>query len=176
MEDYVMCTRWIITAICFALFTPVWAEAAGARFVQTPYAEQKVVFEFYLDEPAKINTALYWLRSYINPLTEDPYNQAPEMMHIVVVVHGTEIVTLAKKNYAKYKTAVERMRYYSSLGVKFKVCALAAKDYHYELKDFYDFVEEVPSAITELAYWQLHGYALIKPQVFSKKMSVEDIR
>ena len=131
-----MRARWLITTLCLALFAPVWAGEAGARYVQTPYGEQKVVFDFYFDEPAKINTALYWLRSYINPLMEDPYNQAPEMMNIVVVIHGTEIVTLAKKNYAKYKNAVERMRYYSSLGVKFRVCGLAAKDFNYELKDF----------------------------------------
>jgi intracellular sulfur oxidation DsrE/DsrF family protein len=171
-----MCARWKLIVLCLVMLTPVWAASAGAKFVQTPYGEQQVVFDFYFDEPAKINAALYWLRSYINPLTEDPYNQAPEMMDIVVVVHGTEIVTLAKKNYAKYKNAVERMRYYSLLGVKFKVCGLAAKDFNYELKDFYDFVEMVPSAMTELVHWQLQGYALIKPEVFSKKYSIEEIR
>lgn len=40
----------------------------------------------------------------------------------------------------------------------------------------YDFVELVPSAITELAHWQLKGYALIKPEVMDKKLSIEEIR
>jgi intracellular sulfur oxidation DsrE/DsrF family protein len=168
--------RSLLIVLCFCVSPQLWAEEGGAKFVQTPYTAPKVVFDFYFDEPAKINSALYWLRSLINPLMEDPYNQAPEFMDIIVVIHGTEIVTLAKKNYDKYRNAVERMRYYHQLGVKFKVCSLAADDYGYTLKDFYDFVEVVPSAMTELAYWQMQGYALIKPDVFSKKYSVEEIR
>lgn len=171
-----MRARLIVTLLFLATLVPAWAVAGEARFVQTPYTAQKVVFDFYFDEPAKINAALYWLRSLINPLMEAPYNQAPEFMDIIVVIHGTEIVTVAKKNYAKYRNAVERMRYYHELGVKFKVCNLAAEDYGYTRKDFYEFVEIVPSAITELAHWQLQGYALIKPEVFSKKFSIEDIR
>lgn len=171
-----MRVRWIVAAFCILLLAPAWSADTGAKFVQTPYSDQKVVFDFYFDDPAKINSALYWLRSLINPLTEDPYNQAPEFMNIVVVIHGTEIVTLAKKNYAKYKNAVERMRYYHELGVKFKVCNLAAQDYGYTLKDFYDFVEVVPSAMTELVHWQRQGYALIKPEVFSKKFTIDEIR
>jgi len=171
-----MRTNWTITLLFLSLLTPVWSAADGAKFVQTPYSEQKVVFDFYFDDPAKINSALYWIRSLINPLIDAPYNQAPEFMDIVVVIHGTEIVTVARKNYAKYRDAVERMRYYHSLGVKFKVCQLAAEDFGYTNKDFYDFVEVVPSAITELVHWQLHGYALIKPEVFSKKFSIEEIR
>ncbi len=171
-----MRARWIATIFCIYLLVPGWVAAGEAQFVQTPYSAQKVVFDFYFDEPAKINSALYWIRSLLNPLMDAPYNQAPEFMDIIVVIHGTEIVTVAKKNYAKYKNAVERMRYYHSLGVKFKVCNLAAEDYGYTRKDFDDFVEIVPSAITELAHWQLQGYALIKPEVFSKKHSIEDIR
>lgn len=53
-----------------------------ASFEQTPYQEPKVMFEFYFDDPNKINSALYWLRSYINPLTDEPYNYAPELMEI----------------------------------------------------------------------------------------------
>jgi len=37
-------------------------------------------------------------------------------MNTVVVIHGTEIVTVAHKNYDRYKDAVERMRYYVDLG------------------------------------------------------------
>lgn len=152
------------------------ADDAHANFVATPYTEQKVVFDFYLDDPAKIHPALYWIRALMNPLTEAPYGMAPEMLDLKVVVHGTEIVTLARKNYERYSDAVERMRYYASLGVEFKVCALAAEDYGYKVEDFYDFVEVVPSAITELAHWQLQGYALITPQVLIKTRDMEEIR
>lgn len=147
-----------------------------ASLVQTPYSEQKVVFDFYFDEPEKINTALYWIRSLINPLMDAPYDMAPEFMDIKVIIHGTEIVTVANKNYAKYKDAVDRMRYYESLGVEFRVCGLAAQDYGYRLEDFQDFIKLTPSAITELAHWQLQGYALITPKVMTKKLSIEEIR
>ena len=152
------------------------ATSEQATFEQTPYQEPKVVFEFYFDTPNKINSALYWVRSYVNPLSESPYNYAPEFMDIKIIIHGTEIVTLAKKNYTKYKTAVDRMNYYSMLGVEFRVCALAAKDYGYNLKDFQSFVKVVPSAIVELGHWQQQGYAIIKPQIMDKKFSVEEIR
>ncbi|MGB5604886.1 MAG: hypothetical protein WBN51_00085, partial [Gammaproteobacteria bacterium] len=110
----------ITTALLAGTGAPV--EQNTSKVVQTPYSEQKVVFDFYFDNPDKINSALYWLRSLMNPLLEDPYGLAPEFLDIKVVIHGTEIVTVARRNYAKYKDAVERMRYYASLGVKFKVC------------------------------------------------------
>ncbi|MFV1972218.1 MAG: DsrE family protein [Thiohalobacterales bacterium] len=147
-----------------------------SKEVQTPYSEQKVVYDFYFDNPEKINAALYWIRSLMNPLMDAPYGMAPEFMEIKVVIHGTEIVTVARKNYEKYKDAVERMRYYSSLGVEFKVCGLAAQDYDYDTDAFYEFIDVVPSAITELAHWQLQGYALITPKVMEKKFSIEEIR
>jgi len=163
-------------SILFLLFFSHISFADKAELIQTPYQEPKVAFEFYFDEPEKINSALYWLRSYINPLTDAPYNYSPEFMDIKVIIHGTEIVTLAKKNYSKYKTAVDRMKYYSMLGVEFRVCGLAAEDFGYQTKDFQDFVKIVPSAIIEIGHWQQQGYALIKPTIMDKKFSVEEIR
>lgn len=148
----------------------------SARYIEPPYKEPKVVYDFYLDNPAKMNTALYWIRSLINPLTESPYNFAPDFMEIKVVIHGAEIVTVAKKNYEKYRQVVERMRYYHSLGVEFKVCNLAAADYDYRIKDFYEFIDVVPSAFTELAHWQQQGFALITPKVYIRTQSIEEIR
>jgi len=147
-----------------------------SREVQTPYTEQKVVFDFYFDNPEKINAALYWIRSLMNPLMDAPYDIAPEFLDIKVVIHGTEIVTLARKNVEKYRNAVDRMRYYASLGVQFKVCGVAAHDYGYTPDAFQDFVEVVPSGITELAHWQLQGYALITPVVMEKHFTIEEIR
>lgn len=46
----------------------------------------------------------------------------------------------------------------------------------YAVNDFYDFIEVVPSAITELAHWQQQAYALITPTVLEKKYTVEEIR
>ena len=150
--------------------------ADGASYVETPYAEPQVVYDFYFNEPEDINSVLYWVRSLMNSLMEEPYGMDPEMMDIVVVIHGMEIVTVAKKNYERYKAAVDRMRYFSQLGIKFKVCGLAAGDYGYSVEDFQDYIEVVPSAINELVHWQQQGYALIAPTILSKKYSIEDIR
>ncbi len=151
-------------------------EKGRATYVETPYNEPKVVFDFYFDQPDKIASALFWVRALINSLTDSPYDMAPEFMDIIVIIHGTEIVTLAKKNHEKYRDVVARMRYYVELGVKFKVCGLAAQEYGYQIQDFHEFVDVVPSAITELAHWQQEGYALIAPQIMEKKFSIEEIR
>jgi len=44
------------------------------------------------------------------------------------------------------------------------------------LEDLPDFITVVPSGITELAHWQLQGYALIQPRVLANNHSTEDIR
>lgn len=162
-----------------ALLTAVLLGAVGdaeaeARYVQTPYAPPKVVLDIYLDDPAKLGAALYWLRGILLPLSAPPYDYDPET--IKVVLHGTELVTLAKKNESKYREVVERMRYYANKGIEFKVCGLALEDYGYSLQDLQDFVQVVPSAITELIHWQNQGYALITPQILDKKFNIEDIR
>jgi intracellular sulfur oxidation DsrE/DsrF family protein len=172
-----MIARYLLTGILvLPMCTGFAAEERVSRAVQTPYGEQKVVFDFYFDDPAKINSALYWIRSLINPLMDEPYGIAPEFLDIKVVIHGTEIVSVARKNYAQYEDAVERMRYYSSLGVEFKVCGLAAHDYGYATDDFHEFIEVVPSAITELAHWQLQGHALLTPVVMEKRYTIDEIR
>ena len=163
----------LLMLLWLGVITPV--HAAG-KWVATPYAPAKVVFEFYLDNPQKIGSALYWVRSLMNPLMESPYNYSPEDLNIVVVIHGNEIVTVAKRNETKYQDAVDRMRYYAGLGVKFKVCGQAAADFGYRVEDFQDFIEVVPNAMTELAYWQQQGYALIVPKVMEKTIDVDSIR
>ncbi|MGF1644459.1 MAG: DsrE family protein [Thiotrichales bacterium] len=177
-----MHTVKLLTTIGLGFVAGGWVHAERAptsesgRVVQTPYTQQKVVFDFFLDDPRKMGVALYWIRSLLNPLMESPYNYQPESLDLVVVAHGTEIVTLVQQNYGRFQEQVDRMRYYAELGVRFKVCGLAAEDYGYQTKDFYDFVDIVPSAIPELAHWQLQGYALIAPQVQDKKFAIEEIR
>jgi len=164
---------------CLVLLCAAWITGgahAQARFVQTPYAEPKAVFDFYLDHPAKIGSALFWLRSFVNPLTDAPYSMFNDDMKIIVVMHGTELVTVARKNEEQYEEAVQRMRYYADQGVKFKVCGLALQDYGYTMADMQDFIEVTPSAITELVHWQNQGYGLITPVVTEKKLSIESIR
>jgi len=152
------------------------AVSAGAKEVMTPYKNQKVLFDFYFDEPEKIASALYWVRSWLNPLMKSPYNESPDFLQVVILIHGTELVTLARKNEKKYQTIVDRMRYYADFGFRFKVCGLAMGDFGYRPQDLQDFVEIVPSAITELVHWQQQGYSLVRPQIYSKKFTVEEIR
>lgn len=160
-------------ALIFGLLLSLQVRAE-ATIVNTPYAAPKVVFDFFLDDPAKMGSALYWLRSLILPLSVPPYEYNTDT--IKVVVHGTELVTLAKKNEAKYKEAVERMRYYADLGIEFKVCGMAMHDYGYSAKDLQDFVHIVPSAPVELVHWQNQGYAVLVPTIMDKKFNIEDIR
>ncbi|KPJ90201.1 MAG: hypothetical protein AMJ53_14555 [Gammaproteobacteria bacterium SG8_11] len=168
--------RWIL--LILALFHGGTSIAQqGETISYTPYEEdQKIVFEFYFDHPAKINTALYWLKAVFTTLGNEPYGFAPDFFDIKVVIHGTEIAALAKKNYYLYSEAVERMRYYHEFGVEFKVCALSAVEYGYGKEDLPEFVELVPSAVTELVHWQSKGYSLIVPKVWEKKYSLDEIR
>ncbi len=162
-------------AVLLAMVLSLPAVGAGT-WVQTPYKPAKAVFEFYFDDPAHMGSALYWLRSYMNTLMEPPYNYSPEDLSIKVVIHGTEIVTVAKKNERQYQEVVERMRYYADLGVEFKVCGQAAEDFGYSVKDFQDFIQVVPNSLVELAHWQQEGYALITPHIYEKRFPIEQIR
>jgi intracellular sulfur oxidation DsrE/DsrF family protein len=140
------------------------------------YGDTKVVYEFYFNDPAKIGAALDWLRLLYTPLMAEPYNLAPERIHAVVVIHGAETVTLAKKNQERYREYVDRMEYYDALGVRFKVCGLSAKQFGYGRQDIQDFVDIVPSAVVELAHWQQLGYAFIVPRVLEKIHRTDSIR
>ncbi len=162
--------------LSLALAAAPAAVHAQATVVQTPYKHPKALFDIYLDHPAKMGAALYWLRSFVNPLLEAPYSFFNDDMSVIVVLHGTELVTVARKNEAKYEDIVQRMRYYADHGVRFKVCGLALRDFGYTPADLQPFVEVTPSAMTELVHWQNQGYGLITPVVTDKKLSVEEIR
>lgn len=150
-------------------------DSDGPEILYPEYTAQKVLFEFYFNDPAHINPALFWVRALINPLSADPYDYTPEDLSIKVVLHGTELVTLAKHNEEKYQEAVDRMRYYADLGVEFRVCGLAAHDFGYQASDLQDFVKIVPSAMPDMVHWQMQGYGLIKPEILEKRFSLEEI-
>ena len=171
-------SRRLALIVALGLIGPLAPTIAPAQAltVVTPYQQPKAVFDFYLDHPDKIGAALYWLRAFINPLTEAPYSLFNDDIQTVVVLHGTELVTVAKKNEEKYEEVVQRMRYYAGQGVRFKVCGLALQDFGYTLDDMQPFVEVTPSAMTELVHWQNQGYGLITPVVTDKRFSIDEIR
>lgn len=153
--------------LLLSMFVFAFSQEHG-KFVQTPYQKPfKVVYELFLDDPEKLRAALGWISNIIFVLTNPPYDFSPEDIDVVVVSHGRELPVFAKQNAEKYKDMVERIESLSMYGVKFKVCKMAAEQvYGLKEKDFYPFVELVPSAITEIAHWQQLGYGLIIPQVF----------
>lgn len=163
----------VLALLAGPLCTPALAQA---KVVQTPYQNPKALVDIFLDDPAKLGAALSWVRNLVNPLTDAPYSMFPEDIKVIVLLHGTEIVALARKNQERYTEVLQRMRYYADLGVKFKVCGLALRDYGYTPADMQDFVEVTPSAITELVHWQNQGYALVPAIVQDKKFSIEQIR
>jgi hypothetical protein len=63
--------RGFFFALIMALGAAHPVLAQGTR-VQTPYANPKAIVDVYLDHPAKMGAALYWVRSLVNPLTEAP--------------------------------------------------------------------------------------------------------
>jgi len=72
----------ILTAVVLLLSSiGANAEREVSQVVETPYSEQQVVYDFYFDNPGKMASALYWIRSLMNPLMDDPYNMAPESAH-----------------------------------------------------------------------------------------------
>ena len=156
---------WLVVAGLWLVVGPSLAEDQGAERVQTPYTaeQQKAVYDFYFDEPKKIASALYWLRAQINPLQQAPYGLPADFLDIKVVIHGTEIVTVARKNQQRFP-------------VDFMVCGLAAEEYGYAAADFYPFIDVVPSAMTELVHWQNQGYALMVPRVLERQRSLEEMR
>jgi len=174
--------RWIrYLLISYLLFLPAIASADldkgyGARIVYPNYQTPKTVFEFYFDHPQKLAAALFWIQGLYKIMDLSPYDMPPDDLKTVVVLHGTEVVALAKKNYSKYADEVERMRYYSELGVEFKVCILSAEQFGYHPDDFPEFIDLVPSAVTELVHWQLQGYALITPHILEKNFTLDELQ
>ena len=120
----------------------------------------RVVFDFNFEDPAGIQRALYPVLFTIKtiqehgPVSFEPYD-------IVVVSHGAEVVAFAKQNYKKYKGIVDHAARLSDLGVKFKVCSVAASGLGFEPNDFHGFVEVVPTGGYALIYYQNIGYALM---------------
>ena len=157
-------TLAFLAALWFA--SCAFSAQAGGTFLQTPYGSPKVVFEIYLDNPAKLGHAINWVRNMTHTLSRDPYTFDPKTLK--VVMHGVEIQATVKEFENNFPDTVEKMRALSEQGVEFKVCNYAREQYGYTFDDFQDFIQVVPSAIVEVAYWQNQGYALMTPQVFFK--------
>ena len=120
----------------------------------------KVVFDFNFEDPAGVQRALHPVSFTIKTIQEyGPVSFEP--FDIIVVSHGAEVVAFAKQNYKKYKGIVDHAARLSDLGVKFKVCSVAASGLGFGADDFHGFVEVVPTGGYALIYYQNIGYALM---------------
>ncbi|MCS6876381.1 MAG: DsrE family protein [Aquificaceae bacterium] len=136
-----------------------------SKVVETPYQKPfKAVFWLFLESPERLKLSLGFISNIMYVLTNSPYNFSLDDIDIVVVSHGREVPVFAYKNKELYSELVDRAEILSLYGVKFKICRVAAEQvYGLSEKDFYPFVELVPSAITEVIHWQMQGHAIIIP-------------
>jgi len=60
-----------------------------------------------------MGATLHGIRSVVNPLVEAPNSLFSEDMSVVVVLHGTEIVPVARKNESRHEATVAAQRWRS---------------------------------------------------------------
>lgn len=151
-------------------FSITFAHFDGKSAHPTYQKPFKVLFHIFLDKPEKFRPALGWISNVFQVLTNPPYEFSPEDIKIVVVSQGREIPFFTLKSRMEHPDVYERLESLSLYGVKFKVCRIAAEQlYGLSDRDFYPFVELVPSAIVEIAHWQQEGYALVIPMLFDRE-------
>ncbi|MEZ0323698.1 MAG: DsrE family protein [Hydrogenothermaceae bacterium] len=132
--------------------------------------KMKAVFDWSLDSPEEVPIVLIYISNYIKAYQE--YYPMAEYK-IAVVSHGGEAAIFAKKNYEKFKEAVDRMKSLSeSYGVKFYVCKNVVKALGFEPEDLQPFIILVPAGVLKVAELQEKGYRLI-PTVVRKLDTVK---
>lgn len=123
------------------------------------YKPQKVVYDVATKSVARVNSVLD-RASYLSKI----YHADPFDASIVIVLHGDEINFFARKNYAKYKTLMQRAQSLTVGGViSIRMCKIAAKGHGYDPEDIHGFVKLVPMADAELVRLQTEeGYAYMR--------------
>lgn len=162
-----------LITILFCIVIPLISNAENKTDISTPYGssqyyvwpklkdleEFKVAFDFNFNDPKGTERALYPVSFILKTIQEHgPVSFEP---NIIVVSHGSEVVTWAKQNYEQYKDIVDRSARLADLGVKFEVCAVAATALGFEPQDFHGFVNVVPLGTYALTYHAHRGYAVI---------------
>ena len=130
----------------------VWPELEAVE-------ELKIAFDFNFNDPQGIERALYPVSFILKTIQE--YGPATFEPNIVVVLHGSEVVALARQNYQRYQAIVDRASRLADLGVKFEICVVAASALGFQPEDFHGFVDIVPLGTYALAYHASKGYAVI---------------
>jgi len=128
-----------------------------AKVVDVNYKPQKAVYDVSVSSVAALTSVINRV-SYLNTV----YNADPFASSIVVVLHGKEIPFFGIKNYAKYKTIMDRAQSLQDSGnIQFRMCKIAAEVHGFKPKDIHGFVEMIPMADAEIIRLQLeenHAY------------------
>lgn len=127
--------------------------------------DYKVVFKVVKPKnKAGVNAKLWHVARLLNLLYAGGVPK--DHIHLVVVIAGgaTPIVLTNKAYNAKFLTDnpdMKLIRALSEQGVKFYVCSQAVAEHHFKLQDVNKYITKSLSAITDLSYFQLHGYAML---------------
>ena len=156
----------LIAILLVGLLSPVLVHAGPdtpSKFDPTPYAPQKALYDFNFAEP-KPRQSFGYVLNHIKALKEfGDFDKS----QIVIVTHGNELHTMARKNRAIYPDMYDALKELNSLGVKIKICRNAARSRGYGPEDFYEFATVVPAAVIEIAKWQNEGFSYMYPAAAS---------
>ena len=158
----------LLFAACVALPGPTHAQEEGpygtSKFESYADIDQvkqlKVVWDFNFQDPKAVDVVFNNVSALLKA-TADFGPKEIEPLQVVIVSHGPEVVLWAKKNYAKYKTIVDRAASFAKQGVRFEICRNDAAALGFKPEDLHGFATVVPAGPYALTYWQNKGYAYI---------------
>lgn len=162
--------RSFLLALIFVCSNVFAGPEDASKFDSSPLGAQKVVYHFNYEKPEELRQGLNYLNNHLQGLKE--FGDLAHS-HLVVVAHGNELHMLSRLNRAAYPEIYEQLKAYTDQGVTFRICRNAAKARGYKPDDFYDLATVVPAAMTDLAKWQLKGYAYISGDVIKRQQRSE---
>jgi len=153
--------------ITILFMTSVMAKEKGAKFDTSELPSIKVVYDWNLESPEKVNQALNYISNHIKAYTT--YAPLSEI-EIVVVSHGPEAAIFAKQNEKQFKEVIERMKsFYENYDVKFYVCNNTLKFLGFSKEDIQPFAIIVPAGVAKLAALQEEGYRIVPTLTYNLK-------
>jgi intracellular sulfur oxidation DsrE/DsrF family protein len=97
------------------------------------------------------------LQRYVRMMREE----WPEV-HLIILSHGDEIISLLAKNETKYRSFHENIqRLISTYNVDFQVCGAFAALSGIDQSEFADFVDVVPSAPSQIKDYRQMDYKIV---------------
>jgi len=119
-----------------------------------------VVFEVVEGKESKLETAIKEINTYIEQL-----KAKHPTMKIAVVSHGTEQFALLNENKKQFSKTHSKVQSLVNSDVPVHVCGTHASWYHFEEKDFPDYVSVSDTGPGQIRDYQRLGYALVEIDV-----------